>query len=219
MTLAPSHLAPAANALTGMDAPRRLVLERAHSLNITLKSLSQTLGRNEAYIQQWLSRGTPRQLHENDRALLAMSLGLPEEALRGQPRSVTPNLLRQSGSSRIRSTAPPQVPVFQDTERTIEPSRTRDVVPTPSGTAAVAFALWISIPAGRLIPGDLAYVDGIRPPRLGNTVVALAGTQILAIGQLRHLTSVTAVVACEEGDTPLKREGLKVLRVSMIGCP
>ncbi|HEX9932699.1 MAG TPA: S24 family peptidase [Allosphingosinicella sp.] len=43
--------------------------------------LSRMLGRNPAYIQQYIKRGTPRRLAEEDRRLLARYFGIEEEAL------------------------------------------------------------------------------------------------------------------------------------------
>lgn len=46
--------------------------------------LSRVIGRNPAYLQQYLKRGTPRVLAEADRARLARYLGVPEAALGGR---------------------------------------------------------------------------------------------------------------------------------------
>jgi hypothetical protein len=48
-------------------------------------SLSRLLGRNAAYVQQYIKRGTPRRLAEEDRRLLARYFGV-DEALLGGPR-------------------------------------------------------------------------------------------------------------------------------------
>jgi len=47
-------------------------------------SLSRLLGRNAAYIQQFIKRGTPKKLAEDDRRTLARYFGI-EEALLGAP--------------------------------------------------------------------------------------------------------------------------------------
>ena len=54
-----------------------LVAERGESL----AALSRMLGRNDAYLQQFVRRGTPRRLDERDRRLLAAYLGTDEVAL------------------------------------------------------------------------------------------------------------------------------------------
>ncbi len=54
-------------------------------------SLSKMLGRNAAYIQQYIKRGSPRKLDEDDRAKLAAYLKVPESLL-GAPQ-------RESGAN------------------------------------------------------------------------------------------------------------------------
>ncbi len=51
-------------------------------------SLSKMLGRNTAYIQQYIKRGSPRKLDEDDRAKLAAYLKVPESLL-GAPQRDT----------------------------------------------------------------------------------------------------------------------------------
>jgi phage repressor protein C with HTH and peptisase S24 domain len=46
-------------------------------------SLSRLLGRNQAYVQQFIKRGIPRRLSENDRRLLAIHFDVPEAYLGG----------------------------------------------------------------------------------------------------------------------------------------
>lgn len=57
----------------------RLIAERGDSY----ADLSRLLGRNPAYIQQFIKRGTPRKLDEADRRLLARYFGVSEEMLGG----------------------------------------------------------------------------------------------------------------------------------------
>src|SRR3546814_1612240 len=45
--------------------------------------LSQVIGRNPAYIQQYIKRGSPRRLAEQDRARIAAYLGVSEAMLGG----------------------------------------------------------------------------------------------------------------------------------------
>jgi phage repressor protein C with HTH and peptisase S24 domain len=49
-------------------------------------SVSRLLGRNPAYIQQFIKRGTPRRLAEDDRLKLAAYFRVPEERLGGRTR-------------------------------------------------------------------------------------------------------------------------------------
>src|SRR3954468_22356292 len=68
-----------------MDADPRTVLEgliRERREDYT--ALSRLIGRNSAYIQQFIKRGTPRRLAEQDRRRLAAYFGV-EESLLGGP--------------------------------------------------------------------------------------------------------------------------------------
>lgn len=47
--------------------------------------LSRLIGRNAAYVQQYIKRGTPRRLAEEDRRVLARYFGVGEELLGGSP--------------------------------------------------------------------------------------------------------------------------------------
>ena len=66
-----------------VDDPRaaldRLLAERG----IDYVRLSERIGRNPAYIQQYIKRGTPRRLAEQDRARIAAYLGVSEAMLGG----------------------------------------------------------------------------------------------------------------------------------------
>ncbi|OWK31438.1 S24 family peptidase [Sphingomonas dokdonensis] len=65
-------------------------LERlAAAQGISLSELSRMLGRNLAYLQQFVRRGTPRTLAERDRRLLAQFFGVDEEVLGGEAREAT----------------------------------------------------------------------------------------------------------------------------------
>ncbi len=47
--------------------------------------LSRLIGKNPAYIQQFIKRGTPKRLDEKDRQLLAKYFGVDEQLLGGRP--------------------------------------------------------------------------------------------------------------------------------------
>ena len=60
-------------------ALERLIADRGEDY----ASLSRLLGRNAAYVQQYIKRGIPRRLAEEDRRLLARYFGVSEELLGG----------------------------------------------------------------------------------------------------------------------------------------
>lgn len=70
-----------------MDASDpRLVLDRLiRERGEDYASLSRLLGRNAAYVQQFIKRGIPRKLDEEDRRTLARYFAVPQSLLGGPP--------------------------------------------------------------------------------------------------------------------------------------
>lgn len=66
-----------------MDAVRKLILEKLAEKRLTMSEASIMIGRNHAYLQQFLKRGVPNQLGEREREHLSAVLGVPESELRG----------------------------------------------------------------------------------------------------------------------------------------
>lgn len=62
---------------------RATVVQHAGARGETLKALSLMLGRNAAYLQQFVRRGSPRVLDGRDRQLLADHFGIDEDLLGG----------------------------------------------------------------------------------------------------------------------------------------
>lgn len=60
---------------TGLDPARREVRDAVDAAGLTLKQASRALGRNDAYLQQFLYRGSPRRLPEQLRLRLATITG------------------------------------------------------------------------------------------------------------------------------------------------
>ena len=63
------------------EALEQLIRERRDDY----AGLSRLLGRNPAYIQQFIKRGSPKRLDESDRKVLAHYFGVSEEVLGGPP--------------------------------------------------------------------------------------------------------------------------------------
>lgn len=64
-----------------MDDPRQTLLRLSGARGESLSALSRMIGRNVAYLHQFVHRGAPRQLADADRRLLAAHLGVDEVAL------------------------------------------------------------------------------------------------------------------------------------------
>lgn len=65
------------------EAQREALAALMTSHAVGFAELSRVIGRNPAYLQQFVRRGTPRELAARDRALLARYFGVPEARLGG----------------------------------------------------------------------------------------------------------------------------------------
>lgn len=68
------------------DDPRAALNTLAAERGASLAALSRLIGRNAAYLQQFVQRGSPRRLAEADRRLIAAYLGVDEALLGGADR-------------------------------------------------------------------------------------------------------------------------------------
>ncbi len=66
----------------------RLIAERRENY----ADLSRLIGRNPTYIQQFIKRGTPRKLDEEDRRVLARYFGVSDDVLAGRMPDAAPSL-------------------------------------------------------------------------------------------------------------------------------
>lgn len=65
-----------------MDKVRELIVNTAKAKGISLNSLSEQIGKNQTYIQQFITKGSPKELKERDREAVAAILGLNEADLK-----------------------------------------------------------------------------------------------------------------------------------------
>ena len=73
-----------------MDDARRALDELIQKRGCNYSAISRLLGRNAAYIQQFIRRGSPKQLDEQDRAVLARFFGVDEKVLGAPARRTGP---------------------------------------------------------------------------------------------------------------------------------
>ncbi|MDZ4139075.1 MAG: S24 family peptidase [Erythrobacter sp.] len=80
--------------------PRARLLELTQARGVSLAALSGLLGRNPSYLQQFIRKGSPRKLEEQDRATLAQFFGVGEEELRDVKDNsyISPLKPRESGA-------------------------------------------------------------------------------------------------------------------------
>lgn len=73
---------PLQNPRQTLVGPRARLLALSQQRGVSLAALSELLDRNSSYLQQFIRKGSPRKLEEQDRATLARFLGVGEEELR-----------------------------------------------------------------------------------------------------------------------------------------
>ena len=71
--------------------PRARLLLLVSEQGASLSGLSEMLGRNSTYLQQFIRKGSPRKLEETDRRRLAQFFGVDEAEL-GAPEEFSPAL-------------------------------------------------------------------------------------------------------------------------------
>lgn len=91
--------APAPLADDPRTALERLIAERREDY----AGLSRLIGRNPAYIQQYVKRGSPRVLAEEDRRALARYFGVPERMLGASDAPEARLVSARAGSAALRS--------------------------------------------------------------------------------------------------------------------
>ena len=69
--------------MSDLDPVRELIVLRLQQLDMNLARASKTVGKNSAYLQQFVRRGIPRVLPEDVREALAALLEVPPSSLRG----------------------------------------------------------------------------------------------------------------------------------------
>ena len=171
-----------------MDEVRQLVERKAKEKGKNLASLSRQIGKNHAYLQQFIKRGIPLYLDEDVRELLAPLLDL-------EPNDLRPGRANTRGITRpIPATARPLStgdPPKQEIDSTVpllgQGSAGRNGrfpfngdrvtnVPAPSTLARVRGAYAIYVVGDSMEPryeaGEKVFVDPSRPVLPGDYVVA-----------------------------------------------
>ena len=97
--------------------PRKVLERLCAERGEDFAGLSRLLGKNPAYIQQFIRRGTPRRLREDERGKLARYFGISESLLGGpdHQRAEQPAGLIAIGRSAVRASAGPgAIPVSEE---------------------------------------------------------------------------------------------------------
>lgn len=199
------------------DPVRSMITERCRELDISHAELSRLIGRGASYINQYLRRGSPVALDDRERVAVAKALKLDEDLLR-------PDAKASSGIAvarqQILARSSRHLPVFRETAA-IDFEHVTEWTERPDWVAMSeqSFALWIEKDHGRLLPGDLAYVTGGRPPRLQDLVAVLTmdHSGIVDIGTLAEtMDDKASLVLGNGGKRTFNRRTHIILKVAAI---
>ncbi len=118
-------------------------------------AVSRLLGRNPAYIQQFIKRGVPRRLSEIDRRLIAGHFGVSEDLL-GAPPVLPAEPVRAAADALVISYLGPRGP--QEPPLLLDPALLRPLPPSRLGALA-AHRIEGDGMAPTLTDGDMVLID------------------------------------------------------------
>lgn len=168
-----------------LDSVRRLIVVRAKETGQTLKSLSLGMGRNETYLQQFVTRkkGATETLRARDRRALAPLIGVDEASLRADSPAPPRQNARMAGPVVLGATVPAygQAAGGKDGRFVLNGNKIADILAPPS-LAGVrdAYAVYVvgDSMEERYHPGEIVFVNPRLPVRRGDYVVAqIAGEE------------------------------------------
>lgn len=159
-----------------MDPPRKFLVDiLSQRADLDLKNLSLAIGRNPAYLQQYLMRGSPRELPEMVRQALAPLLGCAADDLRstavpaGDQRPVTQMRAEERGDLPVYASVEGGAGAIVITNEPIDYVRR----PEPLGSVRNGYACYVI--GDSMSPayeqGDLLLIHPARPVRPGDDCV------------------------------------------------
>ena len=179
--------------MTVMDkSDPRLALEQLNrERGEDYASLSRLLGRNSAYIQQFIKRGVPRKLDEDDRRILAQYFGVPQQTLGGPAENALRTVEAVGTDKALRAAELVLVPHIS--------------AAASAGPGAIAFDERVS--------GRLAFRNDWLRDLVGGSPAGLSVISVTGDSMVPTLSDGDDIlVDCNDGADRL-RDGIYVLRV------
>ena len=166
----------------------RIVLERlCTERGEDFAGLSRMLGRNAAYIQQYVRRGVPRRLKEEERRKLARYFAIPESLLGGPADEPGPDGLVSVNRIPVRASAGPGAVVTEEAGRpyfAFDERWLKGLTASPSDKLSIIRVEGDSM-APTLNPGDDILVDiADREERLRDGVYVLRIDDALVVKRI-----------------------------------
>ena len=165
-----------------MITPRDLIRQKLDELGLSMKEVSEAIGKNHAYLQQFLERGVPHRLPEEPRERLAQVLGVADAQLKEAPGASSGREAAIRGPLRRLSPTNPldRIPVLGIAEGGEEgwslwngdvvdyAARPPSLAGAPNGYATYVVG---SSMEPRYHPGEMIFVHPGKPVAPGNYVV------------------------------------------------
>ncbi len=167
----------------------RVVAERGESL----AALSAMIGRNAAYLHQFVTRGSPRRLAEHDRRLLADYLNISEQALGAADKPGPVRITRLDISASAGPGAIAEYDVVQATEM-MDPALARSLRLDPARSHIVAVRGDSMAPM--LMEGDQIYIDTRdRVPPAGGGVFVIRVDGLMMVKRVAKVAGGIAIAS------------------------
>lgn len=161
------------------DDVRDLIRTKLAERRLSKKEVSEAIGRNHAYLHQFLEQGKPAALDENDRENLASVLHVEPDLLKSKVKMKPP--INRPEMVRLPDIAPnDMIPVLGACEgghdgQMLWNGDTVEHVKRPPQLANVpnGFAIYVvgESMAPRYMPGELVYIHPGRPAAVGDFVL------------------------------------------------
>jgi SOS-response transcriptional repressor LexA len=162
-----------------MDAARSTIISRVAELGLSLSELSLKIGKNHAYLQQFIKRGVPNRLPENVCSQVAEILGIDERVLRDSAAST--EFIGGYAGPRAAGRGSSFIPIYghavggRDGEFILSGNQVSEVA-APPGLVYIADAYAIYVAGESMEPryfaGEIVFVNPRLPISRGAFVVA-----------------------------------------------
>lgn len=162
----------------GMDAVRQFILDESQKAGNSLAKWSKAIGRNAAYLHQFIHKNSPRKLPEEDRTKLSMVMGVDETLLGGTATArVTTQNARVAGPVQLAGTIPAYGHAVggKDGQFILNGNKISDILAPPIVAGVTeAYAVYVvgESMEPRYMPGEAVFVNPKLPVRRGDFVIA-----------------------------------------------
>ena len=200
-----------------MDLVRTTLEELIRARGDDFLSISRMLGRNAAYIQQFVKRGIPRKLDEEDRRVLATYFGVSETLLGGQPDAVAVNPVVAMPILDLRASAGPGAISGEENARSVGMDRVwlRRISANPNALSMIRVTGNSMEPT--LADGDDIMVDSSdATSRLRDGIYVIRLDDALMVKRL-ELGKKNALAVRSDNDDVADLENADVARVAIVG--